>query len=89
MIEDLNKPVVDVQDLVSSQIVSDELKPINIVDIFNILGMLDIVTTAPTAAPSSLYGQVKLYTDSLTTPTVYTLYIYMPKIKVWKSVALT
>lgn len=59
------------------------------IQLFTLLGMIEIVTTAPTLTPNNFYGQFKLYTDSLSAPSVYKLYVFMPQIKVWKSVALT
>ena len=82
--EDLNKPVIDLTQPVPDQ------KPLEdtSVQLFSILGTVEVVTAVPTLAPNNFYGQFKLYTDSITTPTVFTLYIYMPRIQLWKSVTL-
>lgn len=85
MIEDPNIPVIDLAIPEASTTPLQDLRSLNL---FEILGMIEVVTTAPTAAPTNLYGQFKLYTDSITTPTVFTLYVYMPRIKLWKSVTL-
>ena len=58
-------------------------------DLLNLYGLIETVTTAPTAAPTKLFDQVKLYTDSLASPTVYKVYFYITKLNVWKSVSLS
>jgi len=54
-----------------------------------IFGSLQIVTTAPTSTPITFGQHFVLYTDSLSSPTVYRLYIYFPKLNSWHYVALT
>lgn len=54
-----------------------------------IQGMLDIVTVAPTGSPRNFSNQIVLYTDSLTSPTVYRLYVFIPNLNTWHYVALT
>lgn len=64
--------------------------PLNpVVQLFEIFGMLETVTTAPTLPPRGVYQQIKLYTDSISSPSVYRLYIYMPRLNAWKYVALS
>lgn len=78
-------PVIDLTGDAQESPTTPPKQPVNLFEIF---GMIEVVTTAPTAAPNSLYEQIKLYTDSISTPTVFTLYVYMPRIKLWKSVTL-
>jgi len=52
-------------------------------DLLKVYGLIETVTVVPTAAPTKLYEQIKLYTDSLTTPTVYRLYFYMVGTNNW------
>lgn len=59
------------------------------VDLLNIFHLIETVTAVPTGVPTKLYDQVKLYTDSLTAPSVYKVYFYITGLNVWKSVALT
>lgn len=60
--------------------VPQEIKP---VDIFQIDGWVETVTTVPTHTPKNFEQQVKLYVDSITAPTVKTLYIYSNKTNTW------
>lgn len=55
----------------------------NAVHLFQILDMFEVVTVAPTAKPANVYGQIKLYVDSLTSPTVFGMWVYFPKVNVW------
>jgi hypothetical protein len=57
------------------------------VELMNISGSFEVVTIAPTAAPVSVYEQVKLYYDS-SGPTMQ-LYIYDNVNAKWNYVALT
>lgn len=66
-----------------------DIKPTPTLELFQLLGMVETVTTAPTLAPRTFYEQFKLYVDDVTTPTVFRLYIFMPKINAWHYVALT
>lgn len=58
-------------------------------DLLNLYGLLETVTVAPTGKPTKLFDQIKLYTDSLATPTVWRLYVYFTSINAWHYVALT
>lgn len=57
--------------------------------VLNIQGFIETVTVIPTAAPRSFYDSVKLYTDSLTAPTVRRLYLYSRELSDWLYVALS
>lgn len=62
------------------------------IDILNIVGRLEPTTVAPTSTkiPKKYGEQFVLYVDSLTSPTVKRLYVYIPgKVKAWCYVALT
>lgn len=54
-----------------------------------VFGMFETVTTVPTKTPKNLVNQIVFYTDSLSAPSVYRLYIYSTKLNVWKYVALS
>lgn len=54
-----------------------------------LFGLFQTVVTAPTQPPKNYLDQIQLLTDSLTSPTTYTLYFYSAELNVWKSVALT
>ena len=83
MSEDESKPAVDLQ-------ANDPDRGVNVPQyLTDLFGMIETVTTAPTLAPRNFYQQVKLYTDSTSAPTIYRLYIYMPKLNAWHYVALT
>lgn len=58
-------------------------KPIHLYEIFDMIETIDYI---PTATPRSFYEQFKLYVDDFTTPTVFRLFIYFPKVQLWKSV---
>ena len=61
-------------------------EPIHLGDI---LGMIETITYIPTATPRNFQEQFKLYVDSLTSPTVFRIFIYFTKVKLWKSIDLT
>jgi hypothetical protein len=46
-------------------------------------GLIDTVTSVPTHTPTKFEQQVKLYTDSLTSPNEKSLYIYSNKAQSW------
>ena len=52
-------------------------------DIFNIQGMVDTVSSVPTKTPTKFSDQVKLYADSFTAPTDQRLYFYSNRTKSW------
>jgi len=58
-------------------------------DIFDIIGMIETVTTIPTKSPTKFKEQFKIYVDDIATPTTKTLYIYSNKTNTWLSVGLT
>jgi len=61
-------------------------KPQNII---NLEGFIQTVTTIPTEAPKTFYDSQKIYTDSLSSPTVRRLYIYSVDLSDWLYVALS
>lgn len=63
--------------------------PGNFTDILNISGFIQTVTTTPSKRPRNLYDQVKIYTDSLSSPTVRRLYIYSIDLDDWLYVTLS
>jgi len=59
--------------------------PFSYVDIQNITGFVQIVASAPSGAPKSLYDQIKLYISGGT----YRLYIYDYSNGAWRYATLT
>lgn len=57
--------------------------------IYDILGQIEVVTAAPSGTPKDFYGSVKLYVDSITTPTVRRIYFYNNRTASWNYAALT
>jgi len=57
--------------------------------ILNLQDFLQTVTAAPTAAPKKFHDSVVLYTDSLSSPTVYRIYFYSRELNDWLYVALS
>ena len=62
------------------------LKPFSIL---NLEDFIETVEVAPTAVPKTFYDSVKIYTDSIATPTVRRLYIYSRELDDWLYVALS
>lgn len=58
-------------------------------DILNLYGLIETVTAVPAGKPVKFYDQFKLYTDSLTSPSIYRLYVYMVGLNAWHYCALT
>lgn len=59
------------------------------INLFDIFGMIETVTTIPTGEPTDLYGQVKIYIDDLDSPSTKRLYIYSTEASIWNYVSLT
>jgi hypothetical protein len=59
------------------------------IQFFEIFGMIETVTTVPTKTPTKLNQQIKIYVDSITTPSDKRLYIYSNKTHTWMYCALT
>lgn len=60
------------------------------INIMDLVGMIETVTTAPTGTPQTLWGQVKLHYNSV--GPVRRLYVYMidsAGVGAWRYVALT
>jgi len=57
--------------------------------ILNLEDYIETVTTIPTTAPKTFYDSIKIYTDSLSAPTVRRLYIYSRELADWLYVALS
>jgi len=53
------------------------------------LGDIETVTTIPSSTPLNFEQSIKFYTDSLTSPSVYRIYFYIPALNVWKYTSLT
>ncbi len=51
----------------------------------DIIGLFEVVSTAPSVAPTNVYQQVKLYANGST----YRLYLYDYLNRAWRYVALT
>lgn len=58
-------------------------------NIINLTGFIQTVTSIPTAAPKSFNESVKIYTDSISSPTVRRLYMYSVELNDWLYVALS
>lgn len=58
------------------------------IHLYEILGMIETIDYIPTAIPRKFVEQFKLYVDDLITPTVFRLFIYFTKVRLWKSVDL-
>ncbi len=54
----------------------------------DIFGKFRTAAVVPTQPPKTWQDQIVFVTDSLTTPTTYTLYFYSFELNVWKSIAL-
>jgi len=52
-------------------------------------GYVKTITSAPTYTPKNFEQAIKLYMDSLTTPTVKRLYIYSFEAGIWSYISLT
>lgn len=63
--------------------------PQNPYHILNLEGFIETVTSVPTDVPKTFYDSQKIYTDSLSSPTVYRFYIYSQKLNDWLYVALS
>jgi len=59
------------------------------IDIKDIDGYIETVTSVPTGTPSNVWRQMKFYVDSLSSPSTKRLYIYSNKLNSWSYVALT
>lgn len=59
----------------------------NPVDMFQVKGFIETVTTIPTHVPNKFEQQIKLYVDSITSPTTQILYVYSNKTNTWLSFA--
>lgn len=59
------------------------------IQLFDIFGMIETVTVVPTKTPTRFSQQVKIYVDSITTPTDKRLYIYSNKTHTWLYSTLT
>lgn len=84
--QDLNKPIIDLDTPGSNDPALTDTK---FRELFSIFGTIEVVTVIPTAPADRFYSQFKLYTDDITTPTVFRLYIYMPRIMLWKYITLS
>lgn len=76
------KPISSIGDISTPEV----QQPKQISDLF---GMYKTVTTVPTLEPKRLIDQIQFYTDSLTAPTTYKLYMWSTNLRVWKSITLT
>lgn len=57
--------------------------------ILNLEGFIQTVTSIPTEPPQTFYDSVKIYTDSISSPTTRRLYIYSVELGDWLYVALS
>lgn len=57
--------------------------------IINLEGFIETVTTIPTDPPKNFWDSQKIYTDSITTPTVRRYYVYSVELADWLYVALS
>lgn len=57
------------------------------IDFANLTNMIEVVNTAPTETPTTVYGQIKIHYNS--TGPVWKLYLYDNLNSVWKSVTLS
>ena len=55
----------------------------------NILGYIKTVTTIPTYTPKDINQAIRIYMDSITSPTTKRLYIYSFEAKIWNYLTLT
>lgn len=55
----------------------------------DLFGAFQTVVTVPTAPPKGTLDQIQFYTDSLTAPSVFRLYIFSTDLNAWHYVALT
>lgn len=63
--------------------------PNNPYDILNLEGFIETVTSIPTEPPKNFYQSIKIYTDSISSPTTRRLYIYSVALDDWLYVALS
>jgi len=63
--------------------------PNNPYSILNLEDFIETVTSIPTEAPKNYYQSIKIYTDSLSSPTTRRLYIYSVELDDWLYVALS
>lgn len=59
-----------------------------LINILDLIGFIQIVTTVPTHTPKKFIEQLLIYTDSITSPTDTRLYIYSFKGNVWNFIQL-
>jgi len=73
---------------VSSGTSLDEVKILiqrhGISDLLALSGLIETVTVVPTHVPTKFYDQFKIYTDSVSSPTIYRLYWYSNQTKTWQ-----
>lgn len=55
----------------------------------NIIGYVKTVTSIPTYTPKNINQAVRIYMDSITSPTTKRLYIYSFEAKIWNYITLT
>ena len=55
----------------------------------NIMSNIKTVTTIPAYTPKEFHQSIKIYMDSISSPTVKRLYIYSFEAKIWNYLTLT
>lgn len=75
------------------QEIDNSLNPVPRTELRSVWGMFETFVVSPMAKPTdkpkNFENQVRILTDSLTTPTVIRLYIYSTKFNDWYYVTLT
>ena len=61
----------------------------SLVFIENIVGYIKTVTTIPTYTPKKFDQAIRIYMDSVSSPTTKRLYIYSFEAKIWNYLTLT
>ena len=65
--------------------IKEDLKPLEKMQVFNLLGMIETVSSVPTAVPTTLFQQIKIYSSGGTNR----LYIFDVTNQAWKYTSLT
>ena len=66
-----------------------EKKLENTVFFENVIGYIKTVTTIPTYTPKNINQAIRIYMDSVSSPTTKRLYIYSFEAKIWNYITLT
>lgn len=81
--ENFTREVTSPSQLMTSEELLNFIKQPGFFDLLFIGGLIETVTSIPTHTPSRFEQQFKIYVDSVTSPTVKTLYFYSNSANVW------